>query len=551
MNRNNSSSKRNWSLLCVATIAYCFLAAYCVYFNRKLLFELPIYENSDFALNVLQVENAKSFSEWRGNYSRWGFHHPGPFYWYVFAGGEWLFYHVLGIVPTPGNAHVLAFTLLSLGFLTCAFFWLAKALGDSTWIPVIASAALPAAIGPWLHFSNHWPPFFPAAPLFLCASAAFALTRGHAGALPFMVLATFVAVHAHVAQPLFVFVIASYVLVIGWRSPLFRASLLNTRRTVLAVSAAIATILAFPLLFDAYLWASGRTSSLAQIAAHLQKTHNPPHSWLSALKYIHGFLDPNLVFGRSIHVATAVLCALVFGHNLIRAVSVFGVRRGVDQHFILDGRAEPDAAGCLAFLALLLLAATFLWAKIQDGPQYPFNSFFIYGVFLLNLLPVLWTLGFRIVRKWRVSLSFATAAMAIQGYADSHDTRARTADYDLVVARNRQVKIVIARYDAAAVEFVDRFVLLDIDRGGWELAAGLLAELKRRGICFGVMPEWEFQYGGENGYKALLTRAKKEAKDVQVVKLVACPDSVRQMETVDVLVKPAGVLPLDERNDMR
>src|SRR5208337_1374894 len=54
------------------------------------LFRRPIYEWADFAANSIQIQNAKHFRELLGNYSRWGFHHPGPVFFYVFAAGELL-----------------------------------------------------------------------------------------------------------------------------------------------------------------------------------------------------------------------------------------------------------------------------------------------------------------------------------------------------------------------------------------------------------------------------------------------------------------------------
>jgi hypothetical protein len=32
----------------------------------------------DYAANAMQIHNAKPLKQLYGNYSRWGFHHPGP-----------------------------------------------------------------------------------------------------------------------------------------------------------------------------------------------------------------------------------------------------------------------------------------------------------------------------------------------------------------------------------------------------------------------------------------------------------------------------------------
>src|SRR6266487_3878520 len=73
-------------------------------------------ELGDFAANALQIRNAKSFQELYGNYSRWGFHHPGPAFFYLYAAGEFLLRDVLRAVPSPFNAHLLVGVLIQTGF---------------------------------------------------------------------------------------------------------------------------------------------------------------------------------------------------------------------------------------------------------------------------------------------------------------------------------------------------------------------------------------------------------------------------------------------------
>src|ERR1017187_9572233 len=65
------------------------------------VFRKPIIEDGDFAANSLIVQQAKHLHLLVGHYSRWGFHHPGPAYWYLFALGEFLFYDTLHLVPAP------------------------------------------------------------------------------------------------------------------------------------------------------------------------------------------------------------------------------------------------------------------------------------------------------------------------------------------------------------------------------------------------------------------------------------------------------------------
>src|SRR5205085_9437564 len=71
--------------------------------NSEAIFRTHIYEADDYAANSLQVLKAKSFHETVGNYCRFGFHHPGPAFFYVYAAGEAVFFDGVHVVPTPFN----------------------------------------------------------------------------------------------------------------------------------------------------------------------------------------------------------------------------------------------------------------------------------------------------------------------------------------------------------------------------------------------------------------------------------------------------------------
>lgn len=103
------------SALAVIVSAVVFLAVLLI-LNRD-LFRVPIFEYTDFAANALQVERAKHFRELLGNYSRWGFHHPGPAFFYIFALSEKVLHDWLHLVPSEMNAHILSMVVLNTAFL--------------------------------------------------------------------------------------------------------------------------------------------------------------------------------------------------------------------------------------------------------------------------------------------------------------------------------------------------------------------------------------------------------------------------------------------------
>jgi hypothetical protein len=69
------------------------------------------FELSDFAANSLLIQDAKSLTLLKGNYSRVGFNHPGPAILYVLAAGEVVFYDWLHIVKSPFSGQLIAVAL--------------------------------------------------------------------------------------------------------------------------------------------------------------------------------------------------------------------------------------------------------------------------------------------------------------------------------------------------------------------------------------------------------------------------------------------------------
>src|SRR6266404_6233843 len=89
-----------WSTVVLAVIIF----AAMLLNNARPIFYVPHYEMGDLAANSLQIIRAKHFEAVLGNYSRFGFYHPGPAFFYVYAASEALFHDALHVVPTPLNA---------------------------------------------------------------------------------------------------------------------------------------------------------------------------------------------------------------------------------------------------------------------------------------------------------------------------------------------------------------------------------------------------------------------------------------------------------------
>ena len=98
--------------------------------NRD-LFTRAIYEAGDPASNSMLTIQAKHFALFTGHYSRVGFHHPGPAFFYVQAAGEWLLHDVTHIVPAAYNGQMIAIMALNATLLGLALMILYTWVGSS------------------------------------------------------------------------------------------------------------------------------------------------------------------------------------------------------------------------------------------------------------------------------------------------------------------------------------------------------------------------------------------------------------------------------------
>ncbi|MGA8873982.1 MAG: hypothetical protein WB555_00545, partial [Candidatus Korobacteraceae bacterium] len=173
------------------------------------LFSVPIHEYTDFAANALQIEKAKHFHELLGNYSRWGFHHPGPAFFYIFAFGEKLFLDVLHLVPAEMNSQILAIILLNTAFLFGTIAILAKYCRSRLFVPAALSLSLL-----FIYIVNRtiagsailsiWMPHVLMFPFLFFVTVCAAVAIGEVSKLPLLAFAGLLLLHGHTAQPLFV-----------------------------------------------------------------------------------------------------------------------------------------------------------------------------------------------------------------------------------------------------------------------------------------------------------------------------------------------------------
>lgn len=167
------------------------------------VFHGKIFEDGDYAANSILAIPALHFDQFVGNYSRVGFHHPGPALIYVLAAGQFLFFSVLHMVPGQFNGQllgVIVFASVLLGLVVTALYRTTRSL-------TAAAVALGVilVIGPRFGLLAHvWFPFVYMCPFLLLVVAGAAVAIGRTVELPSFVLAGCLLVHGHVSFIMFV-----------------------------------------------------------------------------------------------------------------------------------------------------------------------------------------------------------------------------------------------------------------------------------------------------------------------------------------------------------
>jgi hypothetical protein len=157
-----------------------------------------LFEYGDLAANTLLVLDAKRSVLLTGNYSRVGFNHPGPAYFYVMAAGEYLFHDLLRLTPTPMGGQMLGTAALNAGWLSLLWFLLARfsrsAGAAASGLAVFIAYTLLNDPG---FLFGIWLPFLYFAPFAVFTLALARVTSGRLDALVPLTLAAGFLVHGH------------------------------------------------------------------------------------------------------------------------------------------------------------------------------------------------------------------------------------------------------------------------------------------------------------------------------------------------------------------
>ncbi len=472
------------------------LAAIFVGVHYDFFFFQPHTEIGDFAANALQIRKAKFFQELYGNYSRFGFHHPGPGFFYLYAMGEWVFFDFLKVVPSEFNAHIITGILIQCGLFTWSLAVLYRQVGRRA---VVAVLLLLAAIhfglvnylvGPETAFITIWPPnvlIFP----FVCFVAASASVASGAvrDILPAVISACLLA-HGHVAQPLFVaplFLLAIIGLFWHCRSrsiPITEA--LRAHKMALGVSLVILALALFPLLLDV---AKGANSNLNLILADLSARRPERKTVAQAILYLAHFsayegnpekycdsLGSHSLDSLKEHWYFVTGWLLVFGASLFLFIR------------------NPIAAKFERWLTTFVifgLCLSVVWGMLQAGPMLAFNSFFNYGLMFLLLASVVLPLCRRLDQRGERLLAISSLVIAIPLFAGTAKGWRFASELPGLVSNST----VMPELPRAAQASPSRIKYLLFERADWGWAAGVAIALQRNSFDFAVPPQTALEFG--------------------------------------------------------
>ncbi|MEY2562674.1 MAG: hypothetical protein QOH88_867 [Verrucomicrobiota bacterium] len=523
--------QRRW--WCRTSILTAVIFAALLLNNSELLFQSRFYEADDYAANSLQVLKAKQFRETLGNYCRFGFHHPGPAFFYVFGFGEILFFDTTHCVPTPFNGQLIALYALSAFFFSATLTLIAARMGNaSPWfvgLALLFAAWHFAAVGKYFEFVpgylgllSPWPPCLLVFPFLCFLISAASVAAGNGKDIPLMALAACFLVHGHVAMPLFVGPLA----LLAYGS-LWRESRLAERRPwnifPLQHYLAAATIVLFllPIAVDLF---TAHPNNLERILEHLGTSYGEGKGPLQSLLYF-------LHFGAYAGYPSRWPVPTFETFDTPGLISFFllhwrayGLWLGSIILFVILKRTEAarisseyrQSAKFMRRIYLMLIASTglsLLWGCIQEGPLYDYNSFFNFAIYYAWLLVV--SVAAAVWITDRLSLGQERLNSTTRPYAK----RIRllgliTLTLGAVAAFTHEHR----RFRGTPADDQQRLFSTSVERGlaldpsqpkflNFDAQVNAQAErlavyLERRGIQWWVREDWPLQFGEERIIKA-------------------------------------------------
>ncbi len=458
------------------------------------LFTSPIMEYWDSAVNAIQIERAKHFHEVLGNYSRWGFHHPGPAFFYLYAFGEWLLHDVLHIVPAAMNAHTLVIICLNTAFLFGSIGILAKRCRSRLFVPAAVALSLF-----FIHVVNRtipgsaifsiWPPHVLMFCFLFFVTVCTAVAFGELSKLWLLFLTGLLLIHCHAAQPLFVGTFWILTLLVFWFKH-GRATglgpLIKAHRSQLAISLGLCVLFALPIVADVLL---NKPNNIEAILAYSAQHRGIQHSPGIALKYEVSFLDYISDTEVALDAKPTHIMSLGGSKPYVALYWCIGclLLGGLIATYLKPDAIIPAFYKYLALEIAVVLVLFYIWTLKMGGPLLNFNGYFVYGMQLLALFIIAALIldGIHLNASPTLSYSLCVLVPFAMFFARPSFTNPFTGDPET----NRLYDSIPA--DVGPVHFT-------FPAEYWTDIAGVANRMKHEARPFCVDGVWEMQFGKEN-----------------------------------------------------
>jgi hypothetical protein len=409
-----------------------------------------------------------------GAYSRFGWNHPGPAFFYLAAP----LYEALGERGPALNLFTFAVQLIC----AAATVWAADRLGGRILATIVAAllgvfelVALPFLLG------NEWNPIFPILPLILLCFLAALIARGVATLLPLFAFVGSVVVQAHVGYALAVVVLCVYA---GIRRRVHARNGLTSRSVVVPTLAVLLVCWALPLVD---VWVS-RPSNLRQLIEFFVPTprHLAQQPWPATIA----------AFARQAAALPAALAQTVLHRGLpaptdsaalaISAAELIAVAT-IRRRLSLD---RSGHIGVLAELTLLLAGAAVVSIRSIRGELlfYLVTWSSVCGLLanvVISALTVEW-LGERIGENRAVVVAMGAGAMLVAlawAAPVPHGSVIGPANADV-----RRIAPIVDAFVRARPGEVPTIQIAAHDT--WPVAAGVALYLVKRGTPVAIDDEW-------------------------------------------------------------
>lgn len=369
--RERPAPRTRFPLLAAALAALVF--GVLVLCNRNAL-RADVVPSGDAAADVLLVDHAKHQWLLTGHYSRFDFHHPGPFFFELRHLAERL---AGGALPGPYNAHlagVLFGNALFIGLGGAAAATLAGGGWNALGAGLAAVILVLSQAGPGGRLSDTWMPNVLIAPFFAFVLLAAQVARGRLRRLPVATFCAGALAHGYVLLLPIVGVAWPAAIAAGVHRRMRDGR--TVQRAIVLCTVAIVVLFALPLLADIILHFPGNPGLIVARTLHAPAP-DTPRSWAAALRFVAQYwLDlaplPAAIAGLaalpvlSRPAARRELGALVATIALVSVLLVVIAKRAPDALYAYIGRFYFGAPLALesAAIALALAAARARTARL-------------------------------------------------------------------------------------------------------------------------------------------------------------------------------------------